>query len=142
MRRIAVVVLLSTLTVGGLVLSQRAEGTDDRAVHAIPTTTDAPTTTDPPPPTSETTEPSGASSVPALPLDYVAWTKVAICEEGGWIGASGAAYPDSLGIKAANWYRFGGGMDVSPAAQIAVADRLIAFYDVGVPDQHGCAGSW
>jgi hypothetical protein len=75
-----------------------------------------------------------------------AWLKVAICEEGGtllfrdlgpWFD-SGAAYPDSLGISAANWYANGGGSDVSANAQIAVAERIQA----SPPDQDGCTGSW
>ena len=67
-----------------------------------------------------------------------------MCEEGGWVGSSGAAYPDSLGIDAANWYANGGGADVSPAAQVAVAERLEASFGTPgfVPDQDGCAGSW
>lgn len=65
------------------------------------------------------------------------WTHVAVCEEGGWIGRSGPAFPDSLGISAANWWSHGGGVDESPAAQIAVARRIegTSF----VPDQEGCA---
>ena len=68
------------------------------------------------------------------------WTRVAVCEEGGWIGASGSAYPDSLGITAANWARFGGG-SLAPLAQIAVAQRLLASVGLAgwVPDQGGCA---
>ena len=54
----------------------------------------------------------------------------------------GSAYPDSLGITAANWAQFGGTSDTSPGAQIAVADRLIAFYGIPIPDQNGCSGSW
>ena len=65
------------------------------------------------------------------------WDKVAMCEEGGWIGYAGPAYPDSLGINAQNWYANGGGSDLSPAAQVAVAQRIegTSF----VPDQSGCA---
>ncbi len=61
---------------------------------------------------------------------------MAICEEGGWIGYAGPAYPDSLGITAANWVAYGGGSDLSPMAQIAVAERIQA----NPPDQNGCAG--
>jgi hypothetical protein len=66
---------------------------------------------------------------------------VALCEEGGWVGASGSAYPDSLGIDAANWYANGGGDDTSPAAQVAVAERLEASAGTPgyVPDQGYCA---
>jgi len=83
--------------------------------------------------------PVTTSTVPTLPADYAAWTRVADCEEGGWIGYSGPAYPDSLGINATNWYAFGGGSDVSPVAQIAVADRLIEATGSLIPDQNGCA---
>ena len=66
-----------------------------------------------------------------------------MCEEGGWIGASGPAYPDSLGISAHNWAAYGGGTDQSPAAQAAVAERIEAGAGLAgyVPDQGGCA-SW
>jgi hypothetical protein len=70
---------------------------------------------------------------------YDQWSKVASCEEGGWVGSSGSAYPDSLGINATNWYANGGGSDVSPAAQIVVAERLIHRYGIGIPDQYACA---
>lgn len=74
---------------------------------------------------------------------YAEWSKVAVCEEGGWIGAASSWYPDSLGINATNWRQFGGGSDVSPSAQIAVAMRLIAYYHAAIPDQHGCQrGGW
>jgi hypothetical protein len=72
---------------------------------------------------------------PLSSLLYAEWTRVAICEEGGWIGWSGPAFPDSLGITAANWWSHGGTSDVSPAAQIAVAERIQTW----VPDQEGCA---
>ena len=70
---------------------------------------------------------------------YAEWSRVAACEEGGWIGYASPDYPDSLGINAANWYANGGGSDVSPAAQIAVAQRIEGTGYV--PDQNGC-GSW
>jgi hypothetical protein len=66
---------------------------------------------------------------------YREWTRVAICEEGGWVGWSGPAFPDSLGITAANWWSHGGTDDVSPQAQITVAERIQTW----VPDQDGCA---
>ena len=46
-----------------------------------------------------------------------------MCEEGGGWFSSGPAYPDSLGISAANWYANGGTADVSEDAQIMVARR-------------------
>jgi hypothetical protein len=72
---------------------------------------------------------------------YVAWSRVAVCEEGGWIGSSGPAFPDSLGIEALAWTEYGGGSDVSPFAQIAVGERLIHALGVPIPDAAGCA-SW
>ena len=62
-----------------------------------------------------------------------------MCEEGGWIGYAGPAYPDSLGISAANWYANGGGSDLSPVAQVEVAQRIEGTSYV--PDQGYCA-SW
>ena len=74
---------------------------------------------------------------------YAEWTKVAVCEEGGWVGSSGSAFPNSLGITSANWYANGGGSDVSPAAQIKVAERMIHSLGISTPDQNGCqAGGW
>ena len=68
---------------------------------------------------------------------------MATCEEGGWIGYAGPAYPDSLGINAHNWAAYGGGGDLSPAAQVAVAERIEAAGGRAgyVPDQGYCA-SW
>jgi hypothetical protein len=74
--------------------------------------------------------------------EYVAWSRVAYCEEGGWIGAAGSAFPDSLGISATNWWDSGGTDDTSPDVQILVAEGLITRLQAAVPDQDGCAGSW
>lgn len=89
-----------------------------------------------------------------LPPDYAAWTRVANCEEGGvipgvvWYNPATSTYPDALGIQAGSYYQFGGKPQpwgpVSLAnriAEIKVADRLIAAYHIGIPDQTGCA-SW
>ena len=70
-----------------------------------------------------------------------AWNRVNVCENGGsWI-PQGAAYPNGLGLTAANWVAFGGGSDLSPAAQVTVAQAFAAhyFYPGYVPDQGGCA---
>jgi hypothetical protein len=85
-----------------------------------------------------------------LPRDYQAWSKVAVCEEGGWIVHDGAGnYPDSLGIDRANYVAFGGKPQPTGVPnrkerveQIKVADRLIRHYGIGIPDQNGCDGSW
>ncbi len=80
-----------------------------------------------------------------LPRDYGAWSRVAHCESGGWT-VLGGAYPDSLGISAGNYERFGGVPlppgPVAPATrilQIRVADRLLASYRAAIPDQYGCS---
>ena len=53
-----------------------------------------------------------------------AWTPIATCENGGWNPPQGSAYPDSLGITAANWYANGGGRDLRPFVQAKVAYRI------------------
>jgi hypothetical protein len=84
------------------------------------------------------------------PAEIQKWTRVAVCEEGGWVGSSGSVYPDSLGISASNWYANGGGSNVSPTAQVRVAKKVIAsvvgqyiqgtrVYPGFVPDQHSCS---
>lgn len=87
--------------------------------------------------------PTPASTTITSSSHYAAWTKVAVCEEGGWVGSAGYNYPDSLGINRTNWFHYGGGSDVSPAAQIAVADRMVADLGISIPDQNGCQpGGW
>lgn len=80
-----------------------------------------------------------------LPADYAAWSRVAVCESGGW-RVLGSSYPDSLGITATNFRAFGGRPQPPGAttlaervAQIKVADRLVCAYHIGIPDQSGCA---
>jgi hypothetical protein len=133
-------------TVTGADRFPTATGLSRPTTVAPTTTTDPPTTTTTEPTTTTTAPPAPAPSTPpsSAGLDeatYEAWTRVADCEEGGWIGSAGPNYPDSLGIKAQAWYAYGGGSDLSPAAQIAVAQRLLAANgDAGwVPDQDGCA---
>ena len=119
--------------------------TTTTTVAPVTTTTEPPVTTTtvaPTPPPVPTTVPVATQAPVAASGDlYTEWTRVAVCEEGGWIGAAGSAYPDSLGIDAQNWYANGGGSDTSPAAQIAVAERLVASLGMPnyVPDQGGCA---
>ena len=109
-----------------------------RSGHGSPLTPPpATSTTTSPTPTTEAGSVPATTSVPSSALSV--WTKVAVCEEGGWVGSSGPAYPDSLGISAANWREFGGTSDTSPAAQIAVGQRMVAALGIPVPDQAGCA---
>ena len=109
-------------------------------------TTAAPSYVAPPPTASAvvtappaTTPPAPASPTPSSTGSTydTRWDRVASCEEGGWGNYGFPAYPDSLGISATNWYANGGGSDLSPAAQVAVAQRIegTSF----VPDQNGCA---
>ena len=67
-----------------------------------------------------------------------AWSRVAVCESGGWV-VLGPKFPDSLGITAHNWWAYGGTSDKSPMAQIRVAQRI----QFNPPDQNGCQpGGW
>jgi len=118
--------------------------------HA-PTVPTPPSPSLPPPAQSQPSAPSTTLPAPAptngwTPNDgtgvtwaqYVAWSRVATCEEGGWIGWSGPTYPDSLGVNAVNWWAAGGTTTVSPDAQIVVAEHYAGSW---VPDQGYCA-SW
>jgi hypothetical protein len=76
--------------------------------------------------------------------DIVAWTRVAICEEGGDWHVRGYKYSGGLGILNYNWTYYSAGMglpasaaDATPIQQIAVAKKINAGY--AVPDQYGCA---
>lgn len=102
----------------------------------IPPTTTVPPTTPVAPPVAVVVPSTGGDSTV-----YAQWTKVAMCEEGGWIGYAGPAYPNSLGINSTNWYANGGGSDMSPWAQIAVGQRIAAQYVYAgwVPDQNRCS---
>ena len=109
----------------------------------LPTTT---TTTVPPAPpvvaptTTTTTAPAQPAWDTVTPWQREAWTRVAICEEGGFVGYAGDAYPDSLGISAVNWSSNGGwnppaGVDPeTPDWQIMVAERI----QTDPPDQGSC----
>jgi hypothetical protein len=114
--------------------------------HTSPTATTSSTSSTSstwPAPTTTTWTLPPTTTTTTDPTVFAQWSRVAVCEEGGWIGWAGAAYPDSLGISAANWSAFGGGADLSPGAQIAVAQRIEAAAGLAgfVPDQAGC-GAW
>lgn len=78
-----------------------------------------------------------AAAAQTTSWEYAAWSRVSVCENGpgAWNPPKGSAYPDSLGISAVNWYGNGGGSDLSPAAQIHVAEKI----QMNPPDQNGCA---
>jgi len=78
--------------------------------------------------------------------DVRAWSKVAVCEEGGNWHVRGSLYSGGLGITNHNWAYYSRGMgfpanaaDATPIQQIAVAKRINRGY--AVPDQGGCH-SW
>jgi hypothetical protein len=77
--------------------------------------------------------------------DYLAWSKVNVCEEGGNWHVSGAKYSGGLGISETNWAAYGGqaryGSEATatPDQQIATAKRIQSY----APDQDGCdPGGW
>jgi hypothetical protein len=72
---------------------------------------------------------------------YAEWTRVADCEEGGWIGYAGYNYPDSLGITRANWYAGAAALGVSPSDLDPYNQIAIDMWVTGgwIPDQNGCS---
>ncbi len=68
--------------------------------------------------------------------------RVSDCENGGSWVPLGPAYPDGVGLTAANWAQFGGTSDTSPAATAQVLAAFLAYYGMSWPDQHGCTGSY
>lgn len=89
-----------------------------------------------PTPTTTTTTVVAPPPVALSGYDH-RWDAVAVCEEGGWGNYGFPGYPNSLGINATNWWANGGTSDLSPAAQVAVAQRIEGTGYV--PDQNGCA---
>lgn len=107
---------------------------------------------------------AGATAAPRhhhvrLPGDYYAWSKVAKCEEGGWI-AGYSWYGTSTrppggytvaGISAVNWLHYGRivlgiAPQLPPPGPVPLATQIIAirigdYIEPGsyVPDQGGCA---
>ena len=113
-----------------------------------------PTSTPPAPPTASVplTSTSGICEPPYDPSDgtgvtcaeYLAWSRVSLCESGGWGTANYAQGPNyfgNLGISSAAWDEYGSGFDrssSSPDIQIIVAERIEG--DAVVPDQGDCVG--
>jgi hypothetical protein len=75
--------------------------------------------------------------------EFAAWSRVAMCEEGGNWHVVGPVFSGGLGISNVNWGVFGGHQFswnagyASPDQQIVVAMRI----QQDPPDQDGCA-SW
>lgn len=78
------------------------------------------------------------------PEEFAAWSKVAVCEEGGDWHVEGSEYSGGLGISTYNWDYYGGkffaptGAQATPQEQIVIAERI----QPNPPDQYGCAGGW
>jgi hypothetical protein len=100
-----------------------------------------------------TTSSTTTTTAPLVSAYVIAqWQTVTVCENAGsWI-PQGSAYPDGLGVNAANWYAEGGGA-LDPTDQVLTAERLVdslvgkviqghVVYPGFVPDQDGCDGSW
>lgn len=106
----------------------------------------APTTTAPPAQYSQPVSIQGSEATDGVtPEQYAEWSAVNVCEEGGNWGYAGPEYPDGLGISAINWAAYGGTSDLSPDAQIIVAENIEASAGTPgyVPDQGGCnPGGW
>ena len=127
----------------------------NRTIAVAPTTTVSPTTTTtvkpyvapvvvPKAPTTTAPKPVNGNPYGVTAADVVAWTRVAICEQGGNWYVRGSMYSGGLGISNYNWSYYSRSMgvpasaaDATPIQQIAVAKRINAGYQV--PDQHGCA---
>lgn len=146
MHRIAFKVLVIGIVVPllGLHSGHRVDHRHHRVVAhkavVVPRTT---TTTNPPPVTTTTVPPPAAPVASVTATIRAGWVRVATCEEGGTATAqryglwfsSGSAYPDSLGIDAANWWGNGGTAAVTETAQIAVAERIQTY----PPPEDPCA---
>jgi hypothetical protein len=94
-----------------------------------------------------------------IPPDYAAWTRVAVCEEGGWTAAHSWVPRYStdyggytiIGINGHNWISYSLRLHLNPTlprpgattmAQRVQAIRIGDAIQHGhVPDQYGCA-SW
>lgn len=84
------------------------------------------------------------SVVTVTTQEYVEWSRVAQCEQGGNWHVIGSIYSGGLGMTNVNWNIFGGlkyapnaGL-ATPAQQILIAMRIQKY----PPDQYGCTGSW
>lgn len=108
-----------------------------------PTPTTQVTESTPTTPTTTVPVPSPTVSSASGDTLVAEWYKVAVCEEGGWIGYASQEFPDSLGIDSDNWFASGGGSDLSPETQAEVGQTFADKYLGGEPpDQDGCDGSY
>lgn len=97
----------------------------------------------PPVPPPATTPAITSSGFTVSADEIAAVAKIAFCEEGGGWFYSGAAYPDSVGITATNWFDNGGGSCITDVCQTQVELVFAARYLGGrLPDQNGCGGGY
>ncbi len=88
--------------------------------------------------------PAIVAEIDVTAQEFVQWSKVNICEEGGNWHVSGKKFSGGLGITVANWFANGGAYfstnesTATPDEQIVVARRI----QINPPDQTGCTGSW
>ncbi len=77
----------------------------------------------------------------------VRWSRVAICEEGGWRNAHGPVYFGALGWLQSTWDQFRAASfpvradQATITEQIWAAQRFAGYYHL-VPDQSGCTGGY
>ena len=103
-----------------------------------------------PRPPTHRRRPATRRPAPALLVTAAArerWTRVAICEEGGWHNAHGPTYFGALGWLQSTWDQFRAPSfparmnEASITQQIWAAQRFAGYYHL-VPDQSGCTGSY
>jgi len=76
--------------------------------------------------------------------EFAAWSKVAVCEEGGNWQFDGPVFSGGLGIRNTVWIAYGG-LQFAPRAGLATPYEQIFIakkIQANPPDQNGCAGSW
>lgn len=82
--------------------------------------------------------------VGVTPGDFIAWSKVAVCEEGGDWSVQGSLYSGGLGMLNSTWAAYGG-LEYASNAGLATKEQQIAVakkIQFNPPDQNGCSGPW
>ena len=117
----------------------------------ITTTTVAPTTTtttttivSSPPTTVVDNSPIVDPTLGVTQQDVDAWSKVAVCEEGGDWTVQGSVYSGGLGMLNSTWAAYGGLQYAPNAGQASIAQQIAVAKKIQStpPDQSGCSGSW
>jgi hypothetical protein len=95
-------------------------------------------------PTPKPLTPAQIAAKQVTPQEFVAWSKVNVCEEGGNWYVKGSEYSGGLGISNYNWGAYHGerfapnASQATPDEQIVIAERIQS----NPPDQDGCDGDW